>query len=516
MMKPYNINLNLKNTHNTNTGIEIPIANRDSVIFNIFVHDDAQEINYTEYSKALVIFRKNNNITSQNTCLLTDECVICNVKSSDYDVPGLVFAELWLYIDDVKEVPIPFNFKAIQSKGYDIAPSESTLDEFDNLLKDLETMKDEFPNIRIIGESESEEQLNDLYPDGADGSVLVGNDVYYWNIKEKVWINIGALRGEKGEEGIQGAKGEKGDKGEQGIQGIQGEQGIKGEKGEKGDTGAQGDIGAQGEQGLQGEKGDTGDTGAQGIQGVQGEQGIKGDTGAQGERGIQGIQGDTGAQGEKGEKGDIGAQGVKGDDGKGVNVLGSYSSAEELRQAHPTGQVSDAYLVQGDLWVWSETENNWANAGTIQGAKGEKGDTGTQGEKGDTGAQGEQGIQGIQGEQGAQGEKGDTGAQGEKGDTGAQGEQGIQGIQGDTGLQGEKGDKGEAGTKGDTGAQGEQGIQGIQGEQGFQGIQGVQGIQGAKGDKGEPAQLEFTENSVKYKWELVVENGILIYRYEGV
>jgi len=479
-MKPYNINLNLKNTHNTSTGIEIPIANRDSVIFNIFVHDDAQEINYTEYSKALVIFKKNNKIASQNTCTLTDKYIICNVKTTDYDVPGIVFAELWLYIDDVKEVPIPFNFKAIQSKGYDIAPSESTLDEFDNLLKDLETMKDEFPNIRIIGESESEEQLNDLYPDGADGSVLVGNDVYYWNIKEKVWINIGALRGEKGE---------------------------------KGDTGAQGDIGAQGEQGLQGEKGDTGDTGAQGIQGVQGEQGIKGDTGAQGERGIQGIQGDTGAQGEKGEKGDTGAQGVKGDDGKGVNVLGSYSSAEELRQAHPTGQVSDAYLVQGDLWVWSETENNWANAGTIQGAKG---DTGEKGEKGDTGAQGEQGIQGIQGEQGAQGEKGDTGAQGEKGDTGAQGEQGIQGIQGDTGLQGEKGDKGEAGEKGDTGAQGEQGIQGIQGEQGFQGIQGVQGIQGAKGDKGEPAQLEFTENSVKYKWELVVENGILIYRYEGV
>ena len=100
------------------------------------------------------------------------------------------------------------------------------------------------------------------------------------------------------------------------------------------------------------------------------------------------IRGPQGIQGPQGEQG---IQGPKGDDGAGVTILGSYESEEALKEAHPTGEIGQAYLVQGDLYVWSATETKWNNVGTIQGP------------------QGEQGIQGPEGPQGPQGEKGDPG-----------------------------------------------------------------------------------------------------------
>lgn len=108
-------------------------------------------------------------------------------------------------------------------------------------------------------------------------------------------------------------------------------------------------------------------------------------------------------QGPKGETGPQGPQGPKGDTGEGINILGTYSTEEELKQNHPTGSLGDAYLVLQDLYIWSDTANDWVNAGTI---KGPKGDTGPQGETGP---------------QGPQGEKGETGPQGPKGDTGPAG-----------------------------------------------------------------------------------------------
>lgn len=152
----------------------------------------------------------------------------------------------------------------------------------------------------------------------------------------------------------------------------------------------------------------------------------------------------------KGEKGD------KGDQGTGVTILGSYASESELTTAHPTGSIGDSYLINGYLYVWSDTDTAWINVGNIQGPQGEKGDTGETGP------------------QGPQGPKGDTGPQGPKGDTG------------DTGPQGEKGD---------TGPQGLQGVQGEQGVQGPQGIQGETGPQGPKGDKGDPG-----ENAIQPDW----------------
>lgn len=45
----------------------------------------------------------------------------------------------------------------------------------------------------------------------------------------------------------------------------------------------------------------------------------------------------------KGEKGDTGAATV---------ILGSYDTFDELIAAHPTANEGDAFLVDGELFVW--------------------------------------------------------------------------------------------------------------------------------------------------------------------
>ena len=69
-----------------------------------------------------------------------------------------------------------------------------------------------------------------------------------------------------------------------------------------------------------------------------------------------------------GPQGPVGPQGPA---GTGVKILGSFDSPSELP---PTGSNGDAYLVQGDLYVWAGTE--WDNVGTIQGPEGSPGDDG--------------------------------------------------------------------------------------------------------------------------------------------
>ena len=156
---------------------------------------------------------------------------------------------------------------------------------------------------------------------------------------------------------------------------------------------------------------------------------LKGEKGDRGEKGDTGATGATGPQGEKGEKGDKGA------DGTGVNILGSYDSADELFDAHPTGNVGDAYLVSGDLYVWSAM-TGWENVGTIQGPRGEQGPKGDKGDKGDTG---ERGLQGDRGPQGIPGENGADGANGKDGKDGKDGADGAPGAAGADGYTPQKG-----------------------------------------------------------------------------
>ena len=127
-----------------------------------------------------------------------------------------------------------------------------------------------------------------------------------------------------------------------------------------------------------------------------------------------------GPEGKRGKKGD------RGETGAALNVKGTKNTASELPAK---GTAGDAYMVGGDLYVWSET--TWTNVGRIKG------------EKGDQGVQGPIGPRGLQGATGAKGEKGDIGERGPRGLTGEQGANGIQGPRGETGPRGEKGDKGD-------------------------------------------------------------------------
>ena len=193
-------------------------------------------------------------------------------------------------------------------------------------------------------------------------------------MSEREWISLGRVVGDTGE---------KGDTGEAFTYDDFTPEQLAGLKGDTGPAGPKGDTGDKGETGEKGSKGDTGATGATGEQGVQGPKGDTGDTGAVGDTGPAGPTGDTGAT------------------GIGTTIKGSYNNYQELIAAHPTGNASDSYLVDGSLYVWFD--NAWNNVGNI---------------KGDTGATGPQGVKGDTGDSGV---KGDTGATGPKGDAGATG-----------------------------------------------------------------------------------------------
>jgi len=92
-----------------------------------------------------------------------------------------------------------------------------------------------------------------------------------------------------------------------------------------------------------------------------------------------------------------GTPGPQGPPGTGVAILGSLTDSSELPQS---GNPGDAYLIDGNLYVWSETSSDWENVGTIQGPQG------IQGPPGATGSQGPQGNPGAAGATGPQGPAG--------------------------------------------------------------------------------------------------------------
>lgn len=118
-------------------------------------------------------------------------------------------------------------------------------------------------------------------------------------------------------------------------------------------------------------------------------------------------------------KGDKGDKGDPGKDGTGVTIKGSYDTEDELNKAHKTGVPGDAYLVNGELYVWDDEGKAWKNVGSIEGPQGP---AGPKGDKGDTGAAG---PAGPQGETGAAGPAGPEGPKGDKGDTGEAGVNGV-------------------------------------------------------------------------------------------
>lgn len=115
------------------------------------------------------------------------------------------------------------------------------------------------------------------------------------------------------------------------------------------------------------------------------------------------IQEITGPTGPKGEIGPTGPKGDTGPQGAGLSIEGSFDTLDELKQAHPTGNIGDCYIVQGVLYIWDEDHKDWISIGNIKGPKGdtgEKGEIGPTGPKGDIGPTGPQGAKGDIGPQG--------------------------------------------------------------------------------------------------------------------
>lgn len=116
-------------------------------------------------------------------------------------------------------------------------------------------------------------------------------------------------------------------------------------------------------------------------------------------------------------KGARGPAGPAGAPGTGINILGSYSTYSALLSAHPSNNNNgDCYLVNGDLYVWSQNTSTWVNSGHVQGPAGPTGATGPQGPAGSTGARGDVGPQGPAGSTGATGPQGPKGYKGDPGD----------------------------------------------------------------------------------------------------
>lgn len=68
---------------------------------------------------------------------------------------------------------------------------------------------------------------------------------------------------------------------------------------------------------------------------------------------------------------------IIGPTGNGISIQGSYDTYEMLKKDHPTGNLNESYIVDGDLYTWSDKEKDWINVGKI---KWPKGDPGLQGE----------------------------------------------------------------------------------------------------------------------------------------
>ena len=141
-----------------------------------------------------------------------------------------------------------------------------------------------------------------------------------------------------------------------------------------------------------------------------------------GATGPTGSTGLTGTVGQTGPTGSTGPTGPTGPIGAGLNILGSFNTYAALVAAYPTGSIGDAYLIGGDLWVWSGTQ--WLNTGNILGPTGPTGPTGAASQvTGPTGPTGPVSTvpSTVTGPTGPTGSTGPTGPLGPTGPTGPQG-----------------------------------------------------------------------------------------------
>jgi hypothetical protein len=109
------------------------------------------------------------------------------------------------------------------------------------------------------------------------------------------------------------------------------------------------------------------------------------------------VPGPTGPTGSTGFTGPTGPTGPAGVDGSGISILGTLANTGLLPD--PGVEINDAYLIDGDLYIWDGTD--WNNVGQIQGPTGPTGPTGVRGDDstvpGPTGPTGPTGATGVAG-----------------------------------------------------------------------------------------------------------------------
>ena len=77
--------------------------------------------------------------------------------------------------------------------------------------------------------------------------------------------------------------------------------------------------------------------------------------------------------------------GPTGPRGEGINIIDAYKTEDELLDNHLLGKTGDAYLVNSHIFIWSEKDGIWKDAGSIKGDKGDKGEAGPKGDAGEIG-----------------------------------------------------------------------------------------------------------------------------------
>lgn len=80
----------------------------------------------------------------------------------------------------------------------------------------------------------------------------------------------------------------------------------------------------------------------------------------------------------QGPQGPEGPRGPRGETGTGISIKGSYASETLFKEEHPTGVEGEAYIVEGNLFIWDN--ETWNNVGAIVGPEGPEGPRGPQGE----------------------------------------------------------------------------------------------------------------------------------------
>lgn len=67
---------------------------------------------------------------------------------------------------------------------------------------------------------------------------------------------------------------------------------------------------------------------------------------------------------------------------KGKDGTDTYATLNELLKNHPAGNVGDRYLANGNLFIWSDNDKKWIDAGEVEDPRGPQGEHGATGPNG--------------------------------------------------------------------------------------------------------------------------------------